>query len=399
MARFLFVVPPLAGHVNPTVAVGRALHTEGHDVAWVGCPSQVRALIPPDLDLIPVDETQISTLQQMWLQKSQKVFGLDSYKFFFQDFMIPLAALMYPSVLEALDAFKPDFVISDQQALAGALAARKMGCKWATSVTTSAGIINPLEQFPKVNQWMTDRLGDLQSRFALERWERPDISKRLVLVFSAHELVGTHLNFPDHYHFVGPSLRSETSREPAFPWDQIDDSKPKVFLSLGTLNAERSTKFYAKVKEAFAGQNLQVIVSAPPEMLGEIPSNFIVQKGVPQLSLLKRVDAVVFHGGHNTFCESLSNGLPLVVAPIKDDQPVIAEQVVRSGTGLRVHFDRVTSDALRSATLQVLEDPKFRESARAIQRIFQLRGGAQSAADLIAQSCAQRDFVESRKSA
>ena len=31
MSRFLFVVPPLTGHVNPTIPVGRELAGRGHD--------------------------------------------------------------------------------------------------------------------------------------------------------------------------------------------------------------------------------------------------------------------------------------------------------------------------------------------------------------------------------
>ena len=43
----------------------------------------------------------------------------------------------------------------------------------------------------------------------------------------------------------------------------------------------------------------------------------------------------VTHGGHNTVCEALAHGLPLVVAPIRDDQPTVAAQVVQAGAGVR----------------------------------------------------------------
>ena len=38
MSRILFVVPPLTGHINPTVAVGAELAARGHDVAWACRP-------------------------------------------------------------------------------------------------------------------------------------------------------------------------------------------------------------------------------------------------------------------------------------------------------------------------------------------------------------------------
>ena len=100
MARFLFVVPPLAGHVNPTIAVGQTLMDAQHEVAWVGCESVLSSLLPKGFTIIPVDETEIRKVYQNWFTKSQTVFGLDSFKFFFEDFMIPLGHFMYPSVLK-----------------------------------------------------------------------------------------------------------------------------------------------------------------------------------------------------------------------------------------------------------------------------------------------------------
>jgi UDP:flavonoid glycosyltransferase YjiC (YdhE family) len=95
------------------------------------------------------------------------------------------------------------------------------------------------------------------------------------------------------------------------------------------------------------------------------------------------VQAVVCHGGHNTVCEALAHALPLVVLPIKDDQPVVAQQVVDSGAGLRLKFGRVCPDELREAVRRVLEEPSFREAAARIQRSFTAAGGASRAADLL----------------
>jgi MGT family glycosyltransferase len=382
MARFLFVVPPLAGHVNPTIAVGRALLAEGHEVAWAGCGTVVRALLPADLKLLAVSGHEASQVSEAWKARARSVFGLESFKFFIEDFLIPLAHAMVPGVRAAVDAFEPDLIVCDQQALAGAIAARLEGVPWVTLATTSASVFNSIEQFPKIQEWMRAELGRLQDSHGLERLPRPDLSDKLVIIFSARALVHTDAPIPGHFRFVGPSIRGEADAG-EFPWESLDESRRKVYLSLGTLNAARSARFYEKVKEAFAGTELQLIVSAPPELLGEVPGNFVVRGRVPQLELLKRVDAVIFHGGHNTFCEALFNGLPLVVAPIKDDQPVIADQVVRSGAGVRVHFDRVKSSELREATHRVLDEPEFKQAALRARKILQEQGGATEAGRLL----------------
>ncbi|MFE0381998.1 glycosyltransferase, partial [Streptomyces inhibens] len=45
--RVLFVVPPLAGHVNPTVAVAAELAARGHQVAWTGPAAALTPRGPP----------------------------------------------------------------------------------------------------------------------------------------------------------------------------------------------------------------------------------------------------------------------------------------------------------------------------------------------------------------
>ncbi len=374
MARFLYVVPPLAGHVNPSVAIGRTLKQAGHEVAWVGCGQRLRPLLADDLTLIPI--AGLDQVNESWMAKAQRVMGLESFQFFYQEFLVPLADAMMPGVLQAIDEFQPDLILCDQQALAGALAARRCGIPWVTVATTSAAVFHPIAQLPKVKEWMIEILGQVQDRYQLQRWERPDLSDRLVLILSVRDLIAPEEEIPDHYQFVGPTIR-EDGTDTDFPWQNLRKDQQKIYLSLGTINAERSVKFYSKVKEAFAGQDLQVIVSAPPAMLGDIPSNFIVQKFVPQIQVLKEVDAVIFHGGHNTFCETLLYGLPALVAPIKDDQPVIAEQLVRSGAGLRIHFDRVKSADLASLARRVLDEPQFKVAAQRMQKILQKSSGSQ----------------------
>jgi UDP:flavonoid glycosyltransferase YjiC (YdhE family) len=89
----------------------------------------------------------------------------------------------------------------------------------------------------------------------------------------------------------------------------------------------------------------------------------------------------VSHGGHNTVCEALAHGLPLVVAPIRDDQPIIAQQVTDAGAGVRVRFGRVRTAELGDAIRTVLDDPSYAAAARRVRDSFAAAGGATTAAD------------------
>jgi UDP:flavonoid glycosyltransferase YjiC (YdhE family) len=82
----------------------------------------------------------------------------------------------------------------------------------------------------------------------------------------------------------------------------------------------------------------------------------------------------------NTVCEALAHGVPLVLAPIRHDQPVVASQVVRAGAGLRVPFSRVRPGQLRAALTAVLDDPAYRAAAERVRDSFAAAGGAPAAA-------------------
>src|SRR5690606_1868984 len=125
----------------------------------------------------------------------------------------------------------------------------------------------------------------------------------------------------------------------------------------------------------------QAVLIAPEGVDFEPPPNMLVREKVPQLELLDRVDAVVTHGGQGTVSETFCVGKPMVVAPIRDDQPIIASQVERAGAGLTVRYSRVTAEQLRECIDRVLTDKRFREGAERIQAAYAAAGGVQRAAD------------------
>ena len=52
MAKFAFIVPPLTGHVNPTLSIGATLLERGHEVAWIS--------LDPTLEAKPVSYTHLT---------------------------------------------------------------------------------------------------------------------------------------------------------------------------------------------------------------------------------------------------------------------------------------------------------------------------------------------------
>ncbi|MDL4774235.1 glycosyltransferase [Actinomadura xylanilytica] len=378
MSRFLFTVPPLTGHINPTAAVGAELTRRGHEVAWAGHRGMLEPLLPTGARVLPVTD---DALDRLLREERLALRGAAALKSLWEEFIVPLGQAMLPDVEAAVATFAPDVLVADQQAIAGPVAARRAGITWATSASTPAEVLKPLAGMPKVEAWISSLMADFQAGSGLAEAVDLRFSDRLTLVFTTGALVGDVSRFPGHWIFAGPALAGRPDRG-TFPWDWLDSHR-RVLVSLGTLNGLVGERFYRVAVEALAdlGEDLQAIIVAPPGMLTEPPPHVLVTDHVPQLALLPHLDAVVSHGGHNTVSETLAHGLPLVVCPIRDDQPIIADQVVAAGAGERVRFGRVRADDLRAALLAVLDVPAYRAAAQRVRDSFAAAGGAATAAD------------------
>ncbi len=395
MARFLIVVPPFAGHVNPTISVGRALEHRGHSVAWCGLPGAVDRLLPADLTFLPAtperDDTEVALAAVS--ARATGLRGAAALRFLWADALLPLAHEMVAGVEHAVDRFEPDVLVADQQALAGAVVARRRHLPWVTSATTSAELTDPLAGLPLVDAWVREQLIDVQVTHGVDPIlaHRGDLrfSDQLVLAFTTEAFVGASTRFGHQYAFVGPSF-GERGDTTSFAWSWLDPDRPHVLVSLGTLNAEAGDRFFAVAIDALADTRWQAIIVASPDRLapmldaaehaGRDVTNVMVAERVPQVELLAHLDAVVCHAGHNTVCESLAHAVPLVVAPIRDDQPIVADQVERAGAGVRVKFGRVRAEQLRAAIGHVADDPAIATAVRSIQHSFTAAGGAPLAA-------------------
>ena len=324
MSRFLIVTLPLTGHAHRAVAVADALSARGHEVAWCGSNAYFGPLLGPDAILFTTGTR---------LFRDQAGHGITALKSLWQQYVIPMARFMLPAVDRAIGEYQPDVVLVDQHALAGALAAHRHGLPWATLITTAMELTHPLAVLPRVDAWIRSQLASLCRDVASDVAGSLDLlfSPYLVIAFTTSAVIGEQ-PFPDHFALVGAAM---LERPGAFAWDLLDPARRKVLISVGTLATGLAADFYQRAAAAVAPLSaaVQAIIVGPPELVPDPPGNVLVVPWVPMLALLPRLDAVISHGGMNTVSETLAHGLPLVIAPIRHDQPVVASQVARAGAG------------------------------------------------------------------
>jgi MGT family glycosyltransferase len=383
MARVLLTVPPLTGHLNPALAVASALIRSGHEVAWAVHRNIIGDKLPVDARVYSLDDPSTTDVHPVGIESAQAR-GLESVRLFFEDYTLPMARLALPLIEKAIVDFKPDVMAVDHQMPAGALVARRFGLPWASLVTTSASI---LRMSATVDEWVAEQYRRLQESYlpASLIVERPDFSPYKAIVFSIEELLGSEYPRVDApYEFVGPS-QGEGRRQISFPWDWLQKGRQCILVTLGTVSRDRDTRFFEVIMEALSHlSHIQAVIVAPESLASKASSNVLVRSYVPQLQLLEKVNGVICHAGHNTVCEALTKGLPLIVSPIRDDQPVIAQQVIAAGAGLFMRHGKVTVPSARSAIEALLSTPSLAANANRLGQALLRAPGSDRAAAILA---------------
>lgn len=400
MSRYLFVTLPLMGHAHPIAAVAKQLEVRGHEVTWAGSERFLRPLVGPGARVHPI------ALRAH--RGGQGELGMAAVKSRWAGYIVPHARTTLRGIDQAVEAFRPDAMAVDQHAVAGALIAHRRGLPWASLAPTTMELTRPYRALPKVEAWILGLLDGLWTEAGLPGRPPHDLrfSPHLLIAFTGTALVGAlgaHGTDPHSAgpHSAGPNsanelpwLRDAALVGPAlgpraadndFPWQWLDPGRKHVLVTMGTLSMDLAESFYQRMTQALEplGDRLQAIVVAPQYAIPDPPQHVLVVRQVPMLDLMPRLDAVVSHGGLNTVCEALAHGVPLVIAPIKGDQPINAVQVAAAGAGIRVRFARSRPQALREALLAVLDDPSYRGAALCVRDSFREAGGAAAAARLL----------------
>ena len=179
-------------------------------------------------------------------------------------------------------------------------------------------------------------------------------------------------------------LRKETH---AFPWDRVDRSRKLLYCSLGTqshwshqdtnhaLHQRTLKNFLQAVVDAISARpDWQLIMSLGIELRAEdfqsIPANALLVSEVPQLEILKKASLVITHGGFSTVKECILFGVPMIVFPLRHDQPANATRVEHHGLGVAADIETASVESIGSLIDKVGGDPGFKSRINAMSEIF-----------------------------
>lgn len=371
MSRVLLVTPPWEGHINPAAGIATILKSLGHELAWVGQTAVLHRLGITDR-IFACDPTFNAP------ERPAGLHGMAALEHLWMRCLVPLATCMDTTLSEALDVFRPDAAVVDQQAIGGALRVHDRGLPWLTLASSPGELAGRQDMHASIREWTAASVQALAHTLGVTRY--PDdvlFAPQGTLMPSAPALMGS---VPDTLRVYAIGCLTRHRLQPS-PQPLQKKAAHQVLVSLGTVSGPTGARFLQAVWQAvLATPDIHWTIVDPADSLdGCTAPNATLTRRIDQLALLPAIDAVLCHGGHNTVAESLLHGCPLVVAPIRDDQPVIAQRVVEANAGLRLRFAHATASHITNAIRCLLSEPAFRLSAQAIGQTL-TNGEARAAA-------------------
>ncbi|CAH1056626.1 macrolide family glycosyltransferase [Paenibacillus pseudetheri] len=391
MARVLFINAGSEGHINPTIGVVQELISRGEEVVYF--------TIEAFRERMEETGAIVRTLDDQQFIKAFISGGRD-YLLERVNGLLLSADIVIPSVLEQIKGEHFDYIIHDSMFGCGRLLAQILNLPAITSCTSFAQTKESFDQImerfyteapAEIVKAVDDRFQSLtvkiKEQYGVQIHSPYEVfcnPAPLTIVYTTREFQPYGEAFDPSYKFVGPSISSRLTPD-HFELSAIK-GKDLIYISMGTV-FNQASDFYKLCFEAFGNTDHTIVMSIGNKVqiydLGEFPHNFIVKNYVPQTDILQSTKIFITHGGMNSAHEGLYYGVPLIVIPQSADQPVIAEQVVNIGAGIRLQMQGLTATELREAVERVLTLPSFQNAVAMTKDSFRTSGGAHQAVDEI----------------
>ncbi len=385
MSRVLVVTLPEKGHYHPLIGPALELMRRGAEVAFaasVNVAPELAALGIPRafcLDAAGVKDEDVRGARLAALL--QDAAALEGW---IRKLLVEDPASQVDPLRRLVRDFRPDVVAIDTMAYAGAIAAELEGIPWvgwATSLnpvipsTFDSPLIRTTAALEPARQSLFREHG-LSARFRVS----DVLSERGTATFTTEDLVGACADAS--VHLVGPSVRASVSAGNAPP---IQDGPPLVYVSFGS-QAWHQPRRYELLIDALSRLKVKAGFS-----LGELAAEY-QGRGLPQWvrcveqvdqpEVLRRASVVVTHGGANSVMEALTAGVPMLVAPLCNDQPHNLAFVERAGAGIGIDLEQSTPGDVAAQLGRLMGPGTERSSAQRIQRSYRERSGNVGAAQL-----------------
>ena len=352
------------GHFNPLVGPAQHLRRDGHEVGWLIVPDEECPQLA-ELDIEPVrcPGTPAPPLTTNGEALARLVRDPRALRPWIKTLLLDAVPAQVAPLQAALQAWAPDVVIADPMLYQVALACHARGTPWlavSSSLnpvvpdTMDAELVRTIAALAPQRRALFARHGLPDARFAVA----DHLSPWGTTVFSTPGYADIFGPPPAGVTLVGPSVPlSPRGDEPPDDLAVLPDGRPLVYASFGSQVAWQPARFET-LAAATAAIDATLVASvgelADTPWVATLPDHVVALRYAPQRMLLDRAAVLVTHGGANSVMEALHAGVPLLISPICNDQPLQARFVVGSRAGLELDLDSATVVAVADALASLI---------------------------------------------
>jgi len=187
---------------------------------------------------------------------------------------------------------------------------------------------------------------------------------------------------PDRFQYLEGCVRTEKPYD--VPQFKKNNGGPLIYVSFGSLGAG-DTDLLKRIIAAIGKSRYRALVNVGGYLAQytDAPPNIIVESWFPQPSVIPQVDAVIHHGGNNSFTECLYFGKPAIIMPYVWDGHDNAMRVQETGHGFKMPRYDWTDDQLIAKIEACLTDPKMRAKLAATSAHMRAASGPKKAAKVL----------------
>lgn len=376
--RVLVATLPERGHYHPLLGPAAELARRGCAVAWtcafdlageLAAAGATRVLIPPDAPPPPAS-TRGEALARVLREPAQLAAWIRAL-------LIESPRRGIEPLRAVIRELRPDVIALDTMAYDAAIAAELEGVPWV-GWATSLNPVLPERIDSELLRTLRALDGERHALFAAHgltaRFRCSDVlSPRGTAVFATEALVGDGREAT----LVGPSLGGRRGGAVVDP--EFAQGRPIVYVSFGSQAWHQPQRFERLLA---AAQALDLaLVAATGELTFTAPRVRCVPFAA-QLAVLGYARALVTHGGANSVMEACAAGVPMLVAPICNDQPHNRWFVERAGCGIGLDLEACGQAELVDALRRLVGDGRERARSTALRASYAARDGAVGAAEL-----------------
>jgi MGT family glycosyltransferase len=187
---------------------------------------------------------------------------------------------------------------------------------------------------------------------------------------------------PRRFQYLEGCVRDEAPYE--VPRFEAHDDKPLVYVSFGSLGAG-DTELIKRIIKVIARLPYRTLVNVGDykEAYEAPPPNVHLESWYPQPSVVEQADAVVHHGGNNSFTECLYFGTPALIMPYVWDGHDNATRVQETGHGLKLHRTDWSDQDFAKALETLVRDPAMKARLETTSAHMRSQDGRAKAARLL----------------